>query len=179
MSLKRQEKHEAVEKLTHLLANSSASILTDYRGLKVAEITELRRKLRDLGAEYRVVKNTLTARAAKSAGIEGLEQWLEGPVAIAFGTQDPAAVAKALNDFARTHKVFAIKAGVLEGQVIGPESVQALAALPSREELLARVVGGFQAPISGLVSVLQGNIRQLVYVVNAIQEKQAEGGEAA
>jgi len=179
VSLRRQEKVEVVERLTQLLSNSSASILTDYRGLKVAEITELRRKLRDLGAEYRVVKNTLTARAAANAGIKGLEPWLEGPVAIAFSAKDPAAMAKVLNDFARTHKVFSIKAGVLEGQVIGPESVQALANLPSREELLARVVGGFQAPISGLVSVLQGTIRQLVYVLDAVREKQAAGGEAA
>ena len=171
MNVQRQKKAKAVEEIKDKLQSSQAAVLTDYRGLNVAEITELRFKLREAGVEYKVLKNTLTWRAAQEVGLEKLKEYLEGPTAIAFSVEDPVAPAKILNGFAKTHDALEIKAGVLEGKVIQFEKVKELADLPSREELLAQTVGGMQAPLYGLVNVLQGSIRNLVYVLEAVREQ--------
>jgi large subunit ribosomal protein L10 len=167
----RESKQQIVAEIKEKLSKASSVILTDYRGLNVAEITELRSILRDAGVEYKVAKNTLTLIAARDSGLEDLEKYLEGPTALAFGMQDPVAPAKLLSKFAKTHKNLEIKGGVLEGQVIDIEGVKNLADLPPREVLLAQVFAGMQAPISGIVNVLSGNLRNLVYVLDAIKEQ--------
>ncbi|WP_238134216.1 50S ribosomal protein L10 [Calderihabitans maritimus] len=168
---KKLDKEKVVQELKEKLSQSSAAVLTDYRGLNVAEMTDLRAKLREAGVEFKVVKNTLTWLAAKDVGLEELEPYLEGPTAIAFSYEDPVSPAKILSNFAKEHDNLEIKAGILEGKVIDLQKIKALADLPSREELLAKTVGGFQAPLYGLVNVLQGTIRNLVYVLEAIRQQ--------
>lgn len=171
MNKQRQAKAAVVTELKNKLEASMLAVLTDYRGLNVAEITKLRQRLQEAGVEFRVVKNTLTGRAARELGLEGLEPYLEGPTAVAFSTTDPVAPAKILSETMRSSKTFKIKAGVLEGKVIGLNDIKALADLPSREQLLARLVGGFQAPLAGLVNVMSGNMRNLVYALEAIRKQ--------
>jgi large subunit ribosomal protein L10 len=153
---------------------SKSVILADYRGLNVMEVTELRKKLREAGVEYRVVKNTLTSRAAKAANIDGLDQFLSGPTALAFGIDDVVAPAKILADFAKDHKKLELKGGVLEGKVIDLDAVKQLANLPSREVLLGQLAGMLQAPMRGLVTVLSGPLRNLTYAVEAVRKQKAE-----
>ncbi len=160
-----------VRDIKERLKKSMVVILTDYRGLNVTEITELRRQLREEGIEFRVVKNTLTKIAAGELGYETLDTHLEGPTAVAFSYEDPVAAAKILSKFAKTNDKLEIKAGLLEGNILDIASIKALADLPSREVLLARVAGAFQAPLSAFASVLQGNIRNLVYVLDAVREQ--------
>ena len=174
MSKQRQAKAEIVNELKDKMADAAVVILTDYRGLNVAEITRLRRKLQEAGAEYRVVKNTLTARAVRELGLEELETFLVGPTAAAFSTADPVAPAKVLSEAMRKSKTFKIKAGILQGRVMGLNDIKALADLPSREQLLARLVGGLQAPIAGLANVMIGNTRNLVYALEAIREQKEQ-----
>jgi len=176
MQMARPEKVAAVEQIREELEASQAVFVTDYRGLKVSQMTELRRKLREVGTDYKVVKNTLTRRAAAEADVQALEPLLVGPTAVAFAKQDPVATAKTLSEFAKESRILEIRGGLLEGKLLAVEDVQALADLPPREVLLAQVVGGIQAPIAGFVSVLQGTLRSLVYALNAVREQ--KGGAA-
>ena len=127
--------------------------------------------MRQAGIKYSVVKNTFIRIAAQEAGIEGLESHLEKNTAIASSPEDPVAVAKILTDFAKENKVMTIKAGVLDGKVISAEDIKALASLPSREVLLAKMLGSMMSPISGLANVLQGTIRNFVYVLDAVRKE--------
>ena len=173
--LTRAEKQALVEELAGKLQRAQAVILTDFRGLNVAATNELRSRLRREGVEYRVIKNTLIRRAASQAGIEGLDPLLEGPTAVAFGYDDPVAPARELSRFAKEFNQLQIKGGILEGRVIDPKEIQRLADLPSREELLAKVVGGVQAPLYGLVGVLAATLRSFVYAVDALRrQREAE-----
>ncbi|OIQ59071.1 50S ribosomal protein L10 [Moorella thermoacetica] len=171
MNKQREAKVATTQEIKDKLGTSILSILADYRGLNVAEMTKLRRQLREAGVEFKVVKNTLTARAARELGLDGLEPHLQGPTAIAFSATDPVAPAKILNEVVRNSKTFQIKVGVLQGKIVGTNEIKALSDLPSREQLLAKVVGGFQAPLSGLVNVLAGNMRNLVYALDAIRKQ--------
>ena len=164
----RPEKEARVKEVQEQFGRSQAVVLADYRGLNVEEVTELRKRLREAGIEYRVVKNTMTSRAAQAAKIEGLDQFLTGPTALAFSYQDPTTAAKILANFAKDHKCLQLKGGILEGRVIGKELVQELAQLPSREELLGKLAGLWQAPVRGLVTVLSAPMRNLVYAVDAV-----------
>lgn len=170
----RPEKAGKVAELKDLLSSSKGAVLVDYCGLTVAEDTELRSKMREAGVKYMVAKNTFIRIAAKEAGIEGLDAYLEHNTAVAFSAEDPVAPAKILNDFSEDHKALEIKAGILDGKVIALDEVKALAELPSREELLAKLVGSMQAPISGLVNVLQGTIRNFVYTLEAVRQKKEQ-----
>ncbi len=172
----RPDKVAAVSEIKDKLSKSQGIILTDFRGLNVAQATELRRKLREAGVEYKVTKNTLTIIAAKESGMDDLVPLLVGPTAIAFGYDDPVAPAKVLSDFAKANKALEIKGGMLEGKILDVDGVTALAELPSREQLLSHVARGMQAPISGLVNVLQGTIRNFVYALDAIREQKEEAG---
>jgi len=169
----RPEKLEEVTRLRARLDRSAAVILTDFRGLTVREITVLRGRLRDAGAEYRVVKNRLLRIAADAAGIEGLERHLEGPTAAAFVSGDPVPVAKAIQEFSRQSRKLTIKGGILAGAVIDDAQTRVLADLPGRAELLAQVVGGIAAPLSGLAGVLAGLPRKLVRALDQIREQRA------
>ena len=167
----RPEKANKVAELKDLLSSSKGVILVDYAGLNVADDTELRKQMREAGIKYLVAKNTFLRIAAKEAGLEGLDAYLEHNTAVAFSPEDPVAPAKILNDFSKKHEALQLKCGALDGKVISVEEVKALAELPSREELLAKLLGSMQAPISGAVNVLQGVIRNFVYVVDAVREK--------
>ncbi len=160
-------KEEAVAELQELIDRSSAVILTDYRGLSVSALTNLRAQLRGADAEYHIAKNTLTTLAARNAGVEGLEPSLEGPTALTFAFGDPAAPAKVLNDFARTSRMLSIKAGLLNKRPISAADVQSLATIEPREVLIAKVLGGLNSPIASLVGVLNASISSIAYVLQA------------
>jgi len=179
LATKREDKVAVVEDLKEKMSRAKVIVLTEYRGLDVASMTDLRRRIRGAGGQLKVAKNTLTRRAAQEAGIEGLDPVLNGPVALAFGFEDPAAVPKVLTQFQKEFgkaSPVEITGGVLEGRVVAKEEIKRVADLPSREVLLAQVVGGLQAPLAGLVSVLQGNIRKFVYALEAVRKVKA--GEA-
>ncbi len=167
----REQKGLVVQELKDKFSKSSSAILVDYMGLNVQEVTELRENFRKAGVDYKVYKNTLTEIAAKEIGLEGLIPFLEGPTAIAFSEDDPVAPAKILTDAIKKYRKIEFKAGVLDGKVIDVDGVKALAELPSREELIAKLLGSMNAPISNLVGVLSGPARALVYALNAIKEQ--------
>lgn len=174
----RVEKVSQVEDLEKRLRSSSVVILTDYRGLTVGEIGALRGRLREAALEYRVAKNTLLSLAAERAGISGLTPFLVGPTAVVFGRDDPGLPARLLQEFIRQYRKLEIKGGVVAGEPLDARAVQALAALPSRAELLARVVGAIQAPLWGLVTVLSAPSRGLVTALDALQSQRGAGAEA-
>lgn len=172
MGISRNDKQLLVQEMIEQLGQAKGAVLTDYKGISVNKLTDLRRQLRKNGVEFKVVKNTLAKRAADELGIEALHSHLEGPTAIAFSLEDPVAPAKAISNFIKINKMLEIKAGLVEGKVISMAGVQALADLPPREVLIAQVVGAMAAPISGFVNVLQGPIRKLTYALEAIRKQQ-------
>jgi large subunit ribosomal protein L10 len=169
----RPDKEAQVAELVEKLNTAKSVIVTDYMGLNVVEITELRRKLREAGVDYKVVKNTIARIAAKKAEIEAINEFFIGPTAIAFGIKDAISPARVLVDFSNENEKLEIKGGALNGEIISVEKVDYLAKIPSRDILLAKALAGMQAPISGLVNVLQGNLRGLVQVLNQIKEQKA------
>ena len=169
----RPEKEAVVKELTDKFSSAKSLVITDYLGLNVAEMTELRSRLREAGVEFKVVKNTLATIAANDVEMEEMTDYFSGPTAIAFGEDDAVSPAKVLVEFAKDHEVLEIKAGLLNGEIISKEKVESLAEIPSREELLAKAFASMKAPLSGLVNVLQGNIRGLVQVLNQIKEEKA------
>lgn len=169
----RPEKEALVQEIAEKLSSSKSVVVTDYKGLDVAKITELRKKLREAGVEYRVIKNTLARIAAKNAEMEDLNELFVGPTAIAFGIEDAVAPAKVLVDFAKEHEELEIKGGALDGALIDAAKVKALAEIPPREVLLAKALGSLKSPINGFVNVLAGNLRGLVQVLNQIKEQKA------
>ncbi len=166
----RLEKERQVEQLRAELAEAGNVILTDFRGLNVREISSLRRKLREVGVNYKVVKNTLLARAAESLGLARLTPYLSGPTGVVFCAEDPIAPAKVLHEFIRQMRKLEVRAGLLEGQVLSPEQIKALAELPPKPVILAQVLGTLQAPMSGLVGVLSGLQRNLVYALDQLRK---------
>jgi large subunit ribosomal protein L10 len=167
----RDEKALVVAEIKGKLSGSISAVLVDYRGLTVDEVTQLRKEFREKGVDYKVYKNTMTELAAKELGLDGLVPFLKGPTAIAFGAKDPVAPAKILTESIKKLKKMELKAGVVEGKLIDTNGVKALAELPSREELIAKMLGSMNAPISGLVTVLGGTVRSLLYALNAVKEK--------
>ncbi len=150
-----EQKKVTVAALIEKLKAAQAGVLVDYRGLTVGEDTELRRKLREAGVEYTVVKNTLTRFAAKEVGLEELDEMLNGPTSLAISDSDPVAPAKIISDFAKKNDKIEIKAGFLDGKVISLDEVKTLANTPSRDTLIAKIMGSLNAPISELVRTLQ------------------------
>lgn len=174
----RKDKEAVVEEATRLLAESEALYLSDYRGLTVAELTELRAKLRDGGATLHVLKNTLARRAAADAGRDQIAPLLFGPTAVTFCGDDPVMPAKALVDFMRTHPQLVVRGGLLQGAAVDADGVRALSALPPRDVLLGQVVGTIAAPLTGLVTVLQGTISGFARALQQIVEQKTAAGEA-
>lgn len=164
-------KTQVIEELSAKLATAKAAFLADYRGLTVDEVNELRGKLREAGVEYRVVKNTLLRLATKDTPFTCLDEYLKGPTAIAIAQDDPVAPAKVLADFAKASKVFELKTAVLDGKLLSLAEVSALAELPSRDQLLAKMLGSINAPISNFVGVLAAVPRSLVQVLGAIKDQ--------
>lgn len=160
-------KEEKVVEIKEKLEKAQAVVLASYQGLTVEEDTQLRKNLREAGVEYRVYKNTLVKIAAKELGIEGIDEYLEGPVSIAFGYEDATAPARILNDFAKDHKKLDLKAGVVEGKLFNEAEVKQLATIPSKEVLIAKLLGSIKAPLSNLA-----------YLLSAIKD-QKESAESA
>ncbi|MDU1414734.1 MAG: 50S ribosomal protein L10 [Clostridium sp.] len=153
-------KEAKVAEIKEKLEKAQGIVLSTYQGLNVEEDTQLRKALREAGVEYRVYKNTLVTLAAKELGIEGLDQYLEGPVSIALGYDDPTAPARVLNEFAKTHKKLELKAGVVDGQLYGEAQIKEIASIPSKEVLIAKLLGSFRAPLSNLVYLLDAIAKQ-------------------
>jgi len=169
---RKEQKAEQVELLTEKLRKAKVALLTDYRGLTVTQLQELRGKLRTGDVEYRVVKNTLARRAADAAGVADLKAELEGPVAIAFGYDDLSLPSKLINGFVRTTRLkLDVKGGLVEGRVFSPDQVKQLADLPSRETLLAQLLGTLQSPVAQLVGIMQTPVQQLLGVLDAYKSK--------
>jgi len=158
-----QAKQDAVNVVAAKLQNSVTTVVADYRGLNVSQVTELRKQLREAGVEFQVLKNTLLRRATAAAELTELDGILTGPTAIAFSNNDAVAPAKILNDFAKKNDALKLKGGVVEGRVIGADQIKALAELPSREGLL-----------SMLLSVLQAPMRNFALAVKAVAEKEEQ-----
>jgi large subunit ribosomal protein L10 len=157
----REMKEAKVLEIRERMEKAQGMVFAKYQGLTVEEDTELRKKLREAGVEYKVFKNTLTTLAAKELGLDGIVSYLEGPLSVAFGYEDATAPARILNDFAKAHKKLELKAGIVEGNVYGTADIEKIAAIPSREVLIAQLLGSFKAPLSNLA-----------YLLNAIAEKQ-------
>lgn len=176
----RVEKQQAVADLKEALQNAKSVVLADNKGLTVSQVTKLRRGLREAGVDLKVAKNTLVGIAAKELGIEGLDQYLHGTTTLAFSNAEEATAAKLIRDFFAKDKdpKFVVKAGILEGKVIDANGVKGLADLPSREVLLAQVLGGIQAPLQGVAGVLNGLLSSFAYALDA-RIQQLEGGAEA
>lgn len=168
-----ESKKQIVSDLSQKLKSATSAVLVDYKGINVADDTKLRVEMRKADVEYSVVKNTLLRFACSDAGFGGLNDVLKGTTAIAISMTDPVAPAKILNEYAKKNKNFKIKAGFVDGRIIDADEIGALAKLPPKEVLMAQVLGGLNAPISGFVNVLNGNIRGLVVALNAIAEQKA------
>jgi large subunit ribosomal protein L10 len=172
----RAEKVAVVEEVRRHLGESDAVIVTEYRGLKVKDLAALRRSLAPLGAEYRVYKNTLARIAADQAAPPGFRELLTGPTALAFVRGDAAAVTKSMREFARSNPLLVIKGGLLGTSVLSAQATAALAELPSREQLLARLAGSFAAPMQQLAGLLAALPRNFAYGLAALRDKRAADG---
>ena len=182
MSEPRAEKVAVVEEVRARLDGAAATVVTEYRGLSVAEMAELRRNLSAAGGDYKVYKNTLVRLAVAGGGSEPLHDMLSGPTALAFVHGDVSAVAKALRDFSRGNPHLVLKGGLMEGKLLSPAQLGELAELPSREVLLARFAGALQAPLAQLAGLLEALPRNLAYGLSALLDQRggvpAEGGES-
>jgi large subunit ribosomal protein L10 len=176
--LNRDQKAAVIEEVAAQITESEAVFAVDYRGISVPQAAELRTKLRDADASFRVVKNTLTERAADRAGADGLKELLEGPTAMTFVRGDAAAAAKALRDFNRATQLLQFKGGWMNGAPLTGEEIQAIAQLPSREVLYARLVGMVASPLTGLASAMSGLIGGLARQLSQIAEQGLVGGDA-
>ncbi|HAR6124015.1 TPA: 50S ribosomal protein L10 [Staphylococcus pseudintermedius] len=161
-----EAKKQQVDVIVDQLKGSVSTVVVDYRGLTVAEVTELRKQLREANVQYKVYKNTMLRRAAEKAGIEGLDEFLTGPTAVAFTTEDVVAPAKVIAGFAKEHEALEIKSGIMEGSVITADEVKTVGSLPSHEGL-----------VSMLLSVLQAPMRNFAYAVKAVGESKEENAE--
>jgi len=166
-SKNREIKEAKVAEIKEKMGKAQGVIFAKYQGLTVEEDTKLRKTLREAGVEYKVYKNSLTTLAAKELGLDGIESYLEGPVSIAFGYEDPTAPARILNDFAKDHKVLELKAAIVEGQIFDGKQVVELASIPPKDVLIAKLLGSFKAPLSNLA-----------YMLNAIKENKESAIDA-
>jgi len=174
----RNEKEAVIAEVAQLLTDTENMFVSDYRGLTVAELAQLRGKLRESGAKFKVVKNTLGGIAAERSGRVAVKDMLGGPTAVTFCGDDVVAAAKALADFAKTHPQLEVRGGLLESTLIDPAAVKVLASLPPRDVLIAQLVGTMAAPLTGLVTVLQGTISGFVRALDQVAQQRAAAGEA-
>ena len=168
----KEHKVEQVDLLTDKLKRAKVAVLTDYRGLTVTQLHDLRNRLRGGDVEYRVIKNSLARRAAEAAGHPALQSQLKGPVAIAFGYDDLGVPAKLINEFIRTTRLkLEVVGGLVEGKVFSAAQIKQLADLPSREALIAQLMGTLQSPVSQLVGIMQTPLQQLLGMLDAYKNK--------
>jgi large subunit ribosomal protein L10 len=169
-----EEKKQVVEQIKQTFQRSQSVAIVEYRGLTVAEVTELRAKLRAARVEMKVLKNTMVRRAADEVGLAELEPYIEGPTAWVFSTEDPVSGPKVLLDFAKTHDKLVVRGGVLQNKAIAAQGIKDLANLPSREVLLAKLLGSMQSPLTGMANVLQGPLRKFGYALEALRTSKEE-----
>ncbi len=168
------EKLESVQSLKERFEGVKTAVLTEYRGLTVRQLSDLRKQLKGAAAEYKVVKNRLARLAVKGSALDPLAPHLKGPMGVAYTRKDPVAVAKALQAFARGNPALTIKVGLVDGEVLAPQALRSLADLPSKEVLRSLLVGAIQGPMSHLVSLLTAPHKELVRVLEARSEAAAE-----
>ncbi|WP_322179715.1 50S ribosomal protein L10 [Neglectibacter caecimuris] len=168
-----EQKKQHVAELAEAFKAANVGVLVNYLGINVEDDTKLRKQLREAGCQYKVVKNTLLHLAFEQAGIEGLDESLKGTTAIAYSENGYTEAPKILSDYAKGHENFTIKSGFIDGSTVDAAGITELAKLPSKEVLIAQVLGGFNAPIQGFANVLNGTLRGLVIALNAIAEKQS------
>lgn len=172
--LTKEQKKVLVKELSEKIKTAKSAVFVDYKGLKVKDSTELKKELRKSGVEYLVVRKTLLDISLEKAGISGSNvKGMEGQIAVSLSQEDEVSAAKILDKFAKTNENLKMVGGVLGTQVMSAQEVKALAKIPSKEELLAKLVGTINAPVSGFVNVLAGNLRGLVNVLNAVKEQKA------
>ncbi len=173
MAKTRAEKEQIVADLTNKLQSVKSVVFTSVTGYTMADADALRRKGREEGVELSITKKTLLLRALENSGIEANKDQFEGSILTSFGLSDEVAPAKIIADFAKEHEGIKIIGGILEGRLVGADAIKQLATLPSKEELLAKLVGSINAPRAGFVNVLAGNLRSFVYALHAIKEAKA------
>ncbi len=167
------EKIKVVEELKEKFQSARGIVLADFTGLTVAEVNELRRKCREAQVEYRVVKNTLARIAVREANLAGLEEHIEGPTAVAISEVDPIAPAKVLSDFMKEFEKLTFKGGYIEGELCTPEKVKEIGNLPTKDELMAQVIGAINAPISQVVFCIEGLLRNVISIVDQLAKGKA------
>ncbi|WBW49772.1 50S ribosomal protein L10 [Peptoniphilus equinus] len=164
-------KVQLIDEIKEKIQGAQSIVLMNYRGLNVEEVTELRKNFREANVDYKVYKNTMMRRAFEELGHDDMSEFLKGPSSIAFSLEDPVSAAKVAAEFAKSHELLEIKSGVVDGKLISTEEVIGLSKLPSKEVLIAQLLGGLNSPIQGLANVLTGNMRGLAVVLDAIREK--------
>jgi large subunit ribosomal protein L10 len=168
------EKENVVAELGATIDRANATLYTDYRGLTVADVTALRKKLREVDAEYHIVKNTLFKLAAKDKlPLADLEPFLVGPTAIGFAKGDAVAATKTLLEFMKDHKQMSLKAGIVDGKIYNPAQVTELSKLPPKEQIIAQILGALDAPASNLVGILDAVTADLVFTIEAVAQQKA------
>lgn len=166
-----EQKQAVVDEIVDNIQRAKSCVLVEYRGLNVAEITDLRALYRNAGVNYKVYKNTMMVHAFNQLGVTGMDEYLKGPNAVAFSYDDEVTAAKITKEYSEKNEKLVIKAGYVDGTVVDNAGVKNLATIPSREVLVAMALGGLNAPIAGLANASQGLIRNMVYALNSIKEK--------
>ncbi|MFQ5527626.1 MAG: 50S ribosomal protein L10 [Thermoanaerobaculia bacterium] len=177
MAISRERKQELVELYENGLAKAPHVFLIGFEGISVPDVTELRNQVRETGATYVVVKNRLAMRAIEGAGLESLREQFQGTTAAAFGLENPVAIAKAVSEFAKKVPAIELKGGIVDGQQVAAEEIEAIASLPSREELIAKLLFLMQSPITSFVRTLNELQRQFVVVMDQVRQEKEKGAD--
>ncbi|HHY35467.1 MAG TPA: 50S ribosomal protein L10 [Firmicutes bacterium] len=172
----RPEKQKQAEELKNLFSGAKGIVFVEFRGLKVADDTKLRKLCRESQVSYKVIKNTLALRAAREMGMSGLESVFQGPTAVAVSKDDPVVPAKTIHSFASDHSAIKVKGGIVEGSVVSADRVLYLATLPGKKELLAKMAGALRSPISGLVTVVNAPLAGVARALEGLRQKRVEQG---
>lgn len=179
MPLNRTQKAEALDEVTKLFESAKVVVLTDYKGISVEDVTTLRRSIRAAKGRFKIVKNTLARKVFADEKYASFRKLLKGSAALAFGQEDPVELVKKVTEFAKTSKQLPVTAGLLDGAVLAPKDLEVLATLPAKPVLYAQLMGWMNAPISQLMSTMDGQVRNFLYLLKGIEEKQAAAGGAS